>query len=123
MPLAAPVIRQVGRIELPLDKRRYNRTTLGWVEPAFSDHYASKGFSNRPVSDPFFLPKSLLKKHSNVLIVDDVIRAGNTFEALTSICIQAKANIIGIFAMFITSSAHHELKKRHKVNYLVLAED
>ena len=92
-------------------------------EFAFSDHYASKSSGDRPISAPFFLPKSLLRRNENVLIVDDVIRAGRTFEALTSICNQAKANIIGIFALFITSSAYRELTKKHKVSYLVLAKD
>lgn len=92
-------------------------------EVSFSDHYASKTSSDKPISAPFYLPKSLLRKNESVLIVDDVIRAGTTFEALTSICEQAKANIIGIFAMFIAASAYKELKKSHKVAYLVLAED
>lgn len=92
-------------------------------EFAFSDHYASKSSGDKPISAPFYLPKSLLKKNEDVLIVDDVIRAGTTFEALTSICNQAKADIVGIFALFITSSAYRELKKKHKVNYLVLAKN
>ncbi|MAG15950.1 hypothetical protein CMO88_02720 [Candidatus Woesearchaeota archaeon] len=92
-------------------------------EFTFSDHYASKSSGEKPISTPFYLPKSLLKRNDDVLIVDDVIRAGTTFEALTSICDQAKANISGIFALFIISSAYRELKKKHKVNYLVLAKD
>lgn len=92
-------------------------------EVSFSDHYISKSSSDKPISAPFYLPKSLLRKNESVLIVDDVIRAGTTFNAMTSICEQAKANIIGIFAMFITASAYKELKKSHKVAYLVLAED
>ena len=92
-------------------------------EVSFSDHYASKGTSDKPVSAPLYLPKDLLKRNDDVLIVDDVIRAGTTFEALTSISDQARANIVGIFAIFITSSANSELRKKHKVNYLVLAEE
>ncbi|MBI2176046.1 hypothetical protein HYU40_01695 [Candidatus Woesearchaeota archaeon] len=57
-----------------------------------------------------------------MLIVDDVIRAGTTFDALMSICSQAKANVIGIFALFITSSAYNDLRKKHDVHYLVLLE-
>lgn len=91
-------------------------------ELAFSGHFVSKGTAARPIAAPFYLPKSLLKKNDNVLIVDDVIRAGTTFDALMSICSQAKANVIGIFALFITSSACRDLKKKHEVNYLVLLE-
>ena len=91
-------------------------------EFASTDHYASKSSGLKPISSPFYLPKSLLKKNENVLIVDDVIRAGATFEALTSICDQARANIIGIFAMFITSSGYRELKRKHNVGYLSLLQ-
>ena len=91
-------------------------------EIAFSDHYVSKGTAAKPIAAPFYLPKSLLRKNDSVLIVDDVIRAGTTFDALTSICSQAKANVIGIFALFITASAYKELKKSRKVHYLSLIE-
>ena len=92
-------------------------------EFSFSDHYTSKSAGNKPISSPFYLPKTLLKKTDDALIVDDVIRAGTTFEALTSICKQARADISGIFAMFITSSAYKELRKHYKVNYLLLIKD
>lgn len=91
-------------------------------EIAFSDHYVSKGTAAKPIAAPFYLPKSLLRRNDNVLIVDDVIRAGTTFDALMSICNQAKANVIGIFALFITASAYRELKKLHQVHYLVQLE-
>ena len=92
-------------------------------EIAFSDHYVSKASPAKPISSPFYLPKSLLKKNDTVLIVDDVVRAGTTFEALMSICAQAKANVAGIFALFITANASRELKKSHQVHYLSLIED
>ena len=89
-------------------------------EFAFSDHYASKNAASRPLVSPLFLPKSLLKKNESVLITDDVIRGGGTFEALTSICAQARAVVTSIFAIFITPSALKELKKRHAVSFLML---
>ncbi|MCP3682704.1 MAG: hypothetical protein GY861_08450 [bacterium] len=92
-------------------------------EFSFSGHYISKSPDAKPISAPFYLPKNLLKRNDYVLIVDDVIRAGNTFHSLTSICEQAKANLVGIFSIFITRSALRELKKKSKVNYLFLAED
>ncbi len=91
-------------------------------EIAFSDHFVSKGTAAKPIAAPFYLPKSLLKKNDNVLVVDDVIRAGTTFDALMSICSQAKAGIAGIFALFITASAYRELKKSYDVHYLSLVE-
>jgi adenine phosphoribosyltransferase len=92
-------------------------------EISFSDHYVSKARRDRPTSVPFYLPKSLLKRNDNVIIVDDVIRAGTTFDALVSICSQAKATVAGIFAVFITGSAYKELRKSHPVHYLVLIDD
>lgn len=91
-------------------------------EISFSDHYVSKGTAAKPIAAPFYLPKSLLKKNDYVLIVDDVIRAGTTFDALMSICSQARAEVVGIFAIFITASAYRELRKHHNVHYMVLIE-
>lgn len=113
IPLAASIANLLGA------KCIYAKRTQ---EIAFSDHYVSKGTAARPLAAPFYLPKSLLKRNSTVLIVDDVIRAGTTFDALTSICAQAKAGIVGIFAIFFTESAYRELKKSHKVHYLALVE-
>lgn len=113
IPLAVAVANLLGA------KAVYAKRTQ---EIAFTDHYVSKSSTNKPISAPFFLPKSLLRKNDNVLVVDDVIRAGTTFDALMSICSQARANVSGIFAIFITASACRELKKKHSVNYLVLLE-
>ena len=83
-----------------------------------SDHYVSKSPALKPAVSPFYLPKDLLRRNESVLIVDDVVRAGTTFEALTSICTQAKASIAGIFSVFITRSAYRSLKRKHKVRCL-----
>ncbi len=91
-------------------------------EISFSDHYVSKGTAAKPIAAPFYLPKSLLKKNDSVLIVDDVIRAGTTFDALMSICSQARSDVVGIFAIFITSSAYRVLRKARDVHYMVLLE-
>jgi adenine/guanine phosphoribosyltransferase-like PRPP-binding protein len=92
-------------------------------ELSFSDHYVSKSrLEDKPLTSPFYLPKNLLKRNENVMIVDDVIRGGTTFDALLSICEQAKTNITGIFAIFITSSASRQVKRKFKVSYLFLVE-
>ncbi len=91
-------------------------------ELALSGHYVSKSTPAKPLSSPFYLPKNLLKRNESVLIVDDVIRGGTTFDALTSICGQAKAEITGIFSMFITRKAYRELRKKYDVKYLLLVD-
>lgn len=92
-------------------------------EMSFSDFYTSKSSPNLPLSSPLFLPKNLLKRGDNVLIVDDVIRAGKTYNALISICDQAKADIAGVFAIFITKSAYNSIKRKYKVMPLFIIED
>lgn len=89
-------------------------------ELALSDHYVSKSTPAKPLSSPFYLPKNLLRRNESVLIVDDVIRGGTTFDALTSICEQAKADIAGIFAMFITRAAHRQLRRKYNVKYMMI---
>lgn len=92
-------------------------------EISFSEHYVSKSrMEDKPLTSPFYLPKNLLKRNENVLIVDDVVRGGTTFDALLSICEQAKANITGIFAIFMIAPAYRQLKKNYKVGYLFLVE-
>ncbi|MBN2453936.1 hypothetical protein JXB11_00150 [Candidatus Woesearchaeota archaeon] len=92
-------------------------------ELSFSDHYVSKSnIADKPLTAPFYLPKNLLKRNENVLIVDDVVRGGTTFDALMSICDQAKANVTGIFAIFITGTAYRQVKRKFKVSYLFLVE-
>lgn len=92
-------------------------------EIAFSSYYTSKAGEDKPLISPFYLPKSLLKKNDNVLIVDDVVRGGSTSRALLNICEQARANIVGIFAIFITKNAYKILSKKFLVKYLFMISD
>lgn len=47
----------------------------------------------------FYIPRDVLKKGDSVLIVDDIIRTGETQEALINIVNKAKAEVIGIFIL------------------------
>lgn len=84
-------------------------------------HYTSF-VEEKPLAAPLFLPKNLLKKNDRVLIVDDVIRGGSTLYSLINICKQAKSEIAGIFAIFMTDRAYKKFKKNVKVSYLFLVE-
>ena len=88
-------------------------------EFTFSGHYVSQmPQGERPLETPFYLPKDLLHKNEKVLIVDDVIRGGRTMKALISICEQAKADVVGIYSLFIDKNCIKELGK-YKVGYLM----
>ncbi len=111
----AQSIAQLLGVQMVYAKQIQEITTAG--------HYASISTSEKPIRSPFYIPKNLLKKNDHVLIVDDVIRGGSTFNALTSICSQAKADVAGIFALFITKSALKSLEKNHSVSYAYLVNE
>ena len=46
-----------------------------------------------------YVPKGIVKKGDSVLIVDDVIRTGETQRALINLVGRAKAEVTGIFAL------------------------
>jgi len=90
-------------------------------ELSLHGHYTSF-VEEKPLAAPFFLSKNLLRKNDRVLIVDDVIRGGSTLYSLTSICRQAKAELVGIFSIFMTQKAYKKFKGNTKVSYLFLLE-
>src|SRR3989344_1455330 len=92
-------------------------------EFTFSGHYVSKlPVSERPLETPFFLPKDLIKKNEKILICDDVIRGGRTLQALLSICQQAKAEVVGVYSIFMGKKALKSLDE-YKVGYMMTIED
>jgi len=46
-----------------------------------------------------FLPKGLIKKKDSVLIVDDVVRTGETIRALVSLVKKSRADVSGIYVL------------------------
>lgn len=92
-------------------------------EFTFSGHYVSKlPHTERPLETPFYLPSNLLKKNEKVLICDDVIRGGRTLFALLSICKQAKAEVVGIYSIFMGKNALKKLDD-YKTGYMMTIED
>ncbi len=59
-----------------------------------------------------FLPRAALKKGEHVLIVDDMVRSGNTIEALTRLAEKAKAKIVGVFSIASVDQAMPKLRSR-----------
>jgi adenine/guanine phosphoribosyltransferase-like PRPP-binding protein len=55
--------------------------------------------SNSAVRMVLYIPKKSLKRGDSVLIVDDIIRSGETQKALMKIVSKARAEVAGIYAL------------------------
>ncbi len=63
------------------------------------------------VTVTLYVPKEAIKKRDSVLVVDDMIKSGETQEALVNLVRKAKAEISGVFSLI---SVGDEWKKRLK---------
>ena len=64
------------------------------------------------VTVTLFIPKEAIKKRDSVLIVDDMIKSGETQEALAKLVKKAKAEISGVFSLIAVGD---DWKKRLKL--------
>ena len=65
------------------------------------------------VTVTLYIPKEIIKKRDSVLIVDDMIKSGETQEALINLVKKAKAEISGVFALIAVGD---DWKRRLKVS-------
>lgn len=65
--------------------------------PTLSIHYAS-GSDGRLKT--MYAPKNSMKKHSNVLIIDDFMRAGGTIQGMESLVKELESKVVGIGVLF-----------------------
>lgn len=72
---------------------------------------ASRTPVSSPRSVPLYLPENLLDRRDDVLIVDDVIRTGDTIDGLYDLCMQSRARVVGVFGLFMTEEAQARLKE------------
>jgi purine operon repressor len=63
------------------------------------------------VTVTLYIPKEIIKKRDSVLIVDDMIKSGETQEALMTLTKKAKAEVSGVFTLIAVGD---EWKKRLK---------
>jgi adenine phosphoribosyltransferase len=63
------------------------------------------------VTVTLYIPKEAIKKRDSVLIVDDMIKSGETQEALVNLVKKSKAEVSGIFSLIAVGE---EWKKRLK---------
>jgi adenine phosphoribosyltransferase len=63
------------------------------------------------VTVTLYIPKESIKKRDSVLVVDDMIKSGETQEALVNLVKKSKAEVSGIFSLIAVGE---EWKKRLK---------
>jgi adenine phosphoribosyltransferase len=65
------------------------------------------------VTMTLYIPRDIIKKRDSVLIVDDMIKTGETQAALVNLVRKAKAEISGVFSLIAVGE---EWKKRLKLS-------
>ena len=104
IPLATMVANALG-VNLILAKRNKE---VG-VKAFLDETYILGKYSGVTVT--LYIPKNSIKKRDSVLVVDDMIKSGETQEALVHLVKKAKAEISGVFSLIAVGD---EWKKRLK---------
>jgi len=104
VPLATMVANALG-VNLILAKRNKEVGVKAFLEETYVLGKDSG------VTVTLFIPKDAIKKRDSVLIVDDMIKSGETQEALAHLVKKAKAEISGVFSLIAVGEAWKELLK------------
>jgi len=62
-----------------------------------------------------YLPHWAIKKGENILIVDDVVRSGETQKALLEMCKQANTTPVGMFFLISVGNVIDRIKEEYKI--------
>jgi len=106
IPLATMVANALG-VNLVIAKRTKEIGVKGFLEETY---VLLKGSG---VTNTLYIPKEVIKKRDSVLIVDDMIKSGETQAALVSLVRKAKAELSGIFSLIAVGE---EWKKTLKMS-------
>ena len=104
IPLATMVANALG-VNLILAKRNKEVGVKAFLEETY---ILGK---NSGVTVTLFIPKNSIKKRDSVLVADDMIKSGETQEALVHLVKKARAEISGVFSLIAVGD---EWKKRLK---------
>jgi purine operon repressor len=104
IPLATMVANALG-VNLILAKRNKEVGVKAFLEETYVLGKDSG------VTVTLFIPKDAIKKRDSVLIVDDMVKSGETQEALAHLVKKAKAEISGVFSLIAVGEAWQELLK------------
>lgn len=91
IPLAAAVSSALG-VDLIIAKKSKEVGVHDFLEETYVP-------SNSAVMMALYIPKGAVKRGESVLVVDDVIRSGETHRALINLIGKAKAELAGVFAL------------------------
>jgi adenine/guanine phosphoribosyltransferase-like PRPP-binding protein len=92
IPLATMVANALG-VNLVIAKRSKEIGVKAFLEETY---VLLKGSG---VTNTLYIPKEVIKKRDSVLIVDDMIKSGETQAALVSLVRKAKAELSGVFSL------------------------
>lgn len=91
IPLATMIAEAFG-VNLVLAKNKKEVGISDFIEESYIP-------TNSAVKMVLYIPKKVLKRRDSVLIVDDVIRSGETQRALINLVRKARAEVAGIYAL------------------------
>jgi adenine phosphoribosyltransferase len=112
IPLAVQVARELS---VPIVYAKKNREVgvKKFIEEVIKINEAAIEFE-------LYIPKELLKKGDDILIVDDIIRDGAQQHALFKIIKKARAEVVGIFTLIAIGDRWKDIKDlNNKVKYLL----
>jgi adenine phosphoribosyltransferase len=76
--------------------------------------YIEESYPAGPYMVSLYAPKNAITSRDDVLIVDDIIRTGNTVQALINMVKKVKANVAGVFALVgVGDEGVQNLKAEH----------
>jgi len=84
--------------------------------------YIEESYPAGPYVVSLYVPKNAITSRDDVLIVDDLIRTGNTVQALINMVKKVKANVAGVFALVgVGDEGVQNLKAEHPFPIEVVA--
>jgi len=105
IPLATMVANALG-VNLVIAKRGKEVGVKAFLEETYA-------LRDSGVTMTLYIPKDAIKKRDSVLIVDDMIKTGETQAALVNLVRKAKAEISGVFSLIAVGD---EWKKKLKLS-------
>jgi len=91
IPLATEVASALG-VDLIIAKKTKEVGVQQFVEETLIPE-------NSAVVMSLYIPKGVIKRRDSVLIVDDIIRSGETERALVNLVLKSKADVAGVYAL------------------------
>lgn len=91
IPIATLIANELG-VDMVVAKSAKEVGVKDFVEESYIPHSSA-------VVTTFYLPKNAFKRSDNVLIVDDVVRTGETQRALVKLVQKMRAGVAGMFAI------------------------